>query len=105
MQHRQKSIIELNIRRILREHRKGRWSYLTQWNCLMLSSLAGWDEAQFARPQEFIPERWLRHRPLGQIHPYASLPFSHGIRMCIGRRIMEQEACTLIARVGSDFNI
>ncbi|XP_042871051.1 probable cytochrome P450 301a1, mitochondrial isoform X2 [Penaeus japonicus] len=61
------------------------------WNCLMLSSLAGWDEAQFARPQEFIPERWLRHRPLGQIHPYASLPFSHGIRMCIGRRIMEQE--------------
>lgn len=64
-----------------------------------MNALSGWDEAEFPHHSEFIPERWLRHRPLGQIHPCASIPFSHGIRMCVGRRIAEQELYVLVARV------
>ncbi|RXG58227.1 cytochrome, mitochondrial [Armadillidium vulgare] len=57
------------------------------------------DEMYFKRSKEFIPERWMRDRPLGPIHPYSSLPFSHGIRMCIGRRVAEQEMYTFLTRV------
>ncbi|KAL7643981.1 UNVERIFIED_CONTAM: hypothetical protein RMT77_005994 [Armadillidium vulgare] len=63
------------------------------------------DEKYFKKGNEFIPERWMRDRPLGSIHPYAALPFSHGTRMCIGRRIAEQEMYTFIARVMHRFNI
>ncbi|RXG58228.1 cytochrome P450 monooxygenase dtxS2 [Armadillidium vulgare] len=55
--------------------------------------------------KNFIPERWMRDRPLGPIHPYSALPFSHGTRMCIGRRIAEQEMYTFLARVMHRFNI
>ncbi|KAG7167090.1 cytochrome P450 49a1-like 1 [Homarus americanus] len=65
----------------------------------------GWDEAYFPRAKEFIPERWLRHRPLGPIHPYASLPFGSGTRMCVGRRIAEQELHTFMARVMHRFTV
>ncbi|KAK8738178.1 hypothetical protein OTU49_004086 [Cherax quadricarinatus] len=70
-----------------------------------LNMLMGWDEALFPRAKEFIPERWLRHKPLGPIHPYASLPFGTGTRMCIGRRIAEQEMYTFLARVMHRFNV
>ncbi|KAB7499513.1 putative cytochrome, mitochondrial [Armadillidium nasatum] len=63
------------------------------------------DEKYFKKGNEFIPERWMRDKPLGPIHPYAALPFSHGTRMCIGRRIAEQEMYTFIARVMHRFNI
>ena len=59
----------------------------------------GRDEKIFARPLEFIPERWGKDRPLGQIHPFAWLPFNFGRRMCIGRRIAEQEMYCFLARV------
>lgn len=75
------------------------------WNCIMLSGVSGLDESQFPRPQDFVPERWLRHQPLGQIHPFASLPFSQGTRMCIGRRIFEQNMYILIARTLQRYNL
>lgn len=80
-------------------------SCFTQWNCLMVGAVSALDESQFAQPQDFVPDRWLQHRPLGQIHPYASLPFSHGTRMCIGIRIMEQILSIFIARVSRNFNL
>ncbi|XP_027212219.1 probable cytochrome P450 49a1 [Penaeus vannamei] len=67
--------------------------------------IAAWDEHYFPRAKEFIPDRWLRGRPLGPIHPYASLPFGAGTRMCIGRRIAEQEMYTFLARVMQRFTI
>ncbi|RXG61898.1 Sterol 26-hydroxylase, mitochondrial, partial [Armadillidium vulgare] len=70
-----------------------------------LSLVAARDEEYFKKPKEFIPERWMRDRPLGPIHPYSSLPFSHGIRMCIGRRIAEQEMYTFLTRVMHRFSI
>ncbi|XP_063612677.1 probable cytochrome P450 49a1 [Penaeus indicus] len=75
------------------------------WMAITLNMLIGWDESVFPRAKEFIPERWLRHKPLGPIHPYASLPFGAGTRMCVGRRIAEQELYTFLARIMHRFTV
>ncbi|XP_065281965.1 probable cytochrome P450 12a5, mitochondrial isoform X2 [Dermacentor albipictus] len=70
-------------------------------------------EENFTRASEFIPDRWLRgngDRPSELLenwthHPFASLPFSSGVRMCIGRRIAEMEMCILIANVLEAFRV
>ncbi|XP_042881564.1 probable cytochrome P450 301a1, mitochondrial isoform X2 [Penaeus japonicus] len=72
---------------------------------MYLGIIAPMDETMFPRAKEFIPDRWSRDRPLGPIHPYASLPFSTGTRMCIGRRIAEQEMYTFLARIMQRFTV
>ncbi|XP_070180361.1 1,25-dihydroxyvitamin D(3) 24-hydroxylase, mitochondrial-like [Littorina saxatilis] len=48
--------------------------------------LMGRREEMFEDPNSFRPERWLRDRDeVNSIHPFASLPFGHGRRMCIGK--------------------
>ncbi|XP_050733456.1 probable cytochrome P450 49a1 [Eriocheir sinensis] len=74
-------------------------------NVLALNPLIGWDASVFPRPDEFLPERWHRDRPLGDIHPFAILPFGAGSRMCVGRRVAEQEMYTLLARVAQRFTV
>lgn len=79
-------------------------------------------EKYFSNPSEFLPERWLKSNEFDhtkgfisemksvdgcpktgvsktQIHPFASLPFGYGRRMCLGRRFAELEIQTLIAKV------
>ena len=61
--------------------------------CVMV---AGKDPSQFSDPDKFIPERWLRGCPeQHSAHPYSSIVFSHGPRMCIGRRFAELEVYIL----------
>ncbi len=48
-----------------------------------------------------MPERWLRdNEKTAKIHPYSSLTFGHGPRMCPGKRMAELEikvaVCTLL---------
>lgn len=84
------------------------------------------EERYFPSPQEFVPERWLRDIQLDEprttdvnsntcehsdafeiwkkqskigIHPFASLPFGFGRRMCIGKRFAEAELQLLLAKV------
>ncbi len=55
----------------------------------------------FERPDEFVPERWLRgsaeHR--ADVSPYLVLPFGHGPRTCIARRLAEQNMLVFLVRV------
>ncbi|XP_066989891.1 probable cytochrome P450 49a1 isoform X2 [Macrobrachium rosenbergii] len=75
------------------------------WSVLFMNGLLGWEESVFPQAEKFIPERWLRSKPLGDIHPFTILPFSHGTRMCIGRRMAEQQIYILIARLFHRFNL
>lgn len=51
---------------------------------------------------KFYPERWLKKEYY--IHPYASLPYGHGARMCLGRRFADLEMQILLAKVILSFN-
>ncbi|XP_073944631.1 cytochrome P450 CYP12A2-like isoform X3 [Choristoneura fumiferana] len=66
-------------------------------------------EEEYPNPDEFIPERWLAEKddPLyhGNAHPFSSVPFGFGTRMCIGRRIAELETETFITKVVENFQI
>lgn len=50
----------------------------------------------------FRPERWLKVNQGGTgeyIHPFASLPYGYGARMCLGRRFADLEMQILLAKV------
>uniref|UniRef100_A0A1B6KMR5 Cytochrome P450 n=1 Tax=Graphocephala atropunctata TaxID=36148 RepID=A0A1B6KMR5_9HEMI len=61
-------------------------------------------ERYFAEPSKFLPERWLKANR-EQHHPFASLPFGYGRRMCLGRRFADLEIQTIIAKVIQAFSI
>lgn len=62
---------------------------------------AGRDPNVFDDPEEFLPERWLDKNK--KYHPFASLPFGYGTRMCVGRRLAQQEMYLLLAEVTRHF--
>ncbi|XP_022181134.1 cytochrome P450 302a1, mitochondrial-like isoform X1 [Myzus persicae] len=48
-------------------------------------------EEYFRRPDEFVPERWIKgSTEYDKVSPYLVLPFGHGPRTCIARRLSEQ---------------
>lgn len=56
----------------------------------------------FDRPDEFIPERWIRDEDGNRkrmIPPMALLPFGFGPRNCLGRRFAEQEIYLAVIKV------
>ncbi|XP_032665214.1 uncharacterized protein LOC116841428 [Odontomachus brunneus] len=72
-------------------------------------SVAALDPAYYPRPQEFIPERWLRGNtefPSAKAaHPFSYMPFGFGPRTCIGRRFAEMELETLLMTVVRNFRL
>nr|QZM07455.1 cytochrome P450 monooxygenase CYP301B1 [Lasioderma serricorne] len=66
-------------------------------------------ERYFPKSEEFIPERWLKGDKNQSVcsnhHPFASLPFGFGRRMCLGRRFADLELQTLIAKVIQTFKV
>ncbi|XP_068147527.1 probable cytochrome P450 49a1 isoform X1 [Drosophila tropicalis] len=73
------------------------------------------DPAYFPEPKRFLPERWLKQQPNEQnagcphagqkIHPFVSLPFGFGRRMCVGRRFAEIELHTLLAKIFRKYKV
>ncbi|KAJ3352781.1 hypothetical protein GGF32_003558 [Allomyces javanicus] len=59
------------------------------------------DPKYFADPETFNPDRW----NIKDIHPFASLPFGFGPRMCVGRRIAEMEMTVFLAHLLRRFEI
>ena len=59
----------------------------------------------FENALEFIPERWLRKEKDSKIDAFASIPFGHGVRMCLGRRLAELELQILLAKILKKFKL
>jgi len=60
----------------------------------------------FSDPSTYNPERWLKGCPQRkEIHPYASMPFGHGVRTCIGKRLAELEMWLLVTKVIKNFRV
>jgi len=47
----------------------------------------------------FKPARWLKISDNENLHPFASLPYGYGARMCLGRRFADLEMQVLLAKV------
>ncbi|KAJ9595931.1 hypothetical protein L9F63_012878 [Diploptera punctata] len=60
----------------------------------------------FPEANKFLPERWIKGlQPEVKHHPFVSLPFGFGPRMCVGRRFAELEIETLVAKIVRNFHI
>jgi len=71
-----------------------------------LTALTMNDSDYFEDPEKFIPERWLRGCPEHHTaHPFAAIPFSHGPRMCIGRRFAELECFIVVIKLLQKFRL
>ena len=64
----------------------------------------GCSEEFFKEPEKYIPERWLR-QTRDAIHPYAFLPFGHGPRQCVGRRVAELEMYIFLIKLVQSFKM
>jgi len=63
-------------------------------------------ECYFDNPHDFIPERWIKGSDVyKKHHPYLVLPFGHGPRACIARRLAEQNIYILLTRLVQRFEI
>lgn len=66
--------------------------------------VTGNEEKYFPDARHFLPERWLKSNKC-PFHPFASLPFGYGRRMCLGRRFADLEIQTLITKIVQNFKI
>uniref|UniRef100_A0A1W7RAQ8 Putative cytochrome P450 301a1, mitochondrial n=1 Tax=Hadrurus spadix TaxID=141984 RepID=A0A1W7RAQ8_9SCOR len=60
-------------------------------------------EKYFPQADKYLPERWLTDEK--DHHPFLFLPFGFGRRMCIGRRIAEQEMMLILTKIIQNFRV
>ncbi|KAF7285325.1 hypothetical protein GWI33_011118 [Rhynchophorus ferrugineus] len=64
------------------------------------------EEEYFKNSNQFLPERWLKNNCLNrQAHPFVSLPFGYGKRMCLGKRFAELEMLILLAKIFQKYEV
>ena len=72
---------------------------------MVMNYVMGRREDVFENALEFLPERWLRSEGNSKMDAFASIPFGHGVRMCLGRRLAELELQILLAKILKKFNL
>lgn len=93
MQGRSTSIIVYHALRVI-------YSYVTQTVVVTQNQVTCRLEEYFPCPNKFLPERWMKGSTEYRVcSPYLVLPFGHGPRSCIARRLAEQALQVLIIRV------
>lgn len=55
-------------------------------------------------PERFIPERFLPEQSKGR-HPYAFIPFSAGVRNCVGQRYAMLEMKSILACIFREYKV
>uniref|UniRef100_A0A182Y367 Uncharacterized protein n=1 Tax=Anopheles stephensi TaxID=30069 RepID=A0A182Y367_ANOST len=76
--------------------------------CVFPNLVLGTMEEYVSDAQRFKPERWLKPAQGGsgdQLHPFASLPYGYGARMCLGRRFADLEMQILLAKLIRSFKL
>lgn len=72
------------------------------------------DPKYFDKPNEFIPERWLRHQTeetdacpqsLKLTHKFSFLPFGFGTRFCVGKRIADMELEVFVSKLFRNYKV
>ncbi|KAK4877717.1 hypothetical protein RN001_010223 [Aquatica leii] len=69
------------------------------------TSITSQSGTYFSNPLIYNPERWLRKSDETVHHPFASLPFGYGPRMCPGKRIAEQEIVILLRKILKSYKL
>ncbi|KAH8252472.1 hypothetical protein KR032_000221 [Drosophila birchii] len=75
---------------------------------LLCSNVLMKDPIFYPRAEEFLPERWLRDPDTNkkmQVSPFTYLPFGFGPRMCIGKRVVDLEIETSVAKLIRNFQV
>ena len=68
-----------------------------------LHSIINLDESVFANPNQFMPERWIENK--NEIPKFANRQFSHGPRMCVGKRFADMELLIVMHKMMHNFDL
>jgi len=73
---------------------------------VLMHSVMGQHPQFINNPDEFKPERWIKtEKDYQELHPFVSLPFGHGTRMCVGKRFAELEVYILLSKIIQKFRV
>lgn len=72
---------------------------------LALTRVAALRDEHFARPHEFLPQRWLDAAPVAENGSRGHIPFGSGARICPGRSLALTEMRVALAMLYGNFDV